>query len=157
GAKVETVVDMGAGNYWDNHEYYETQYKIIQSSRVSQAVVAQLGLNHDAAFLLNAPPGVTPPPVTTSEQSAAQSLRARINVEPVKDSRLAVVKLEDADPDRAQRVLSALVDTYIAMNLEDALASTSQASEWLRNQLENLKKELETSEMALHEYKETKN
>ena len=35
GAKVETVVDMGAGNYWDNHEYYETQYKNITSSRGS--------------------------------------------------------------------------------------------------------------------------
>ena len=157
GAKVETVVDMGAGNYWDNHEYYETQYKIITSSRVALAVVAQLGLNHDAAFLMNAPPGVVLPPATASEEGAAQAVRARIKVEPVKDSRLATVKFEDADPDRAQRVLAAVVDMYISMNLEDALASTSQSADWLRNQLEVLKKELETSEMALHEYKEKKN
>ena len=26
---------MGAGSYWDNHEYYETQYKIITSQRVA--------------------------------------------------------------------------------------------------------------------------
>jgi polysaccharide biosynthesis transport protein len=157
GAKVETVVDMGSGNYWDNHEYYETQYKIITSTRVAVAVVAQLGLNHDGAFLANAPPGITLPPATASEEGAAQALRGRLKVEPVKDSRLAVVKLEDADPDRAQRVLSALVDAYIAMNLDDALASTSQASDWLKSQLEGLKKELEGSEMALHEYKEKKN
>ena len=157
GAKVETVVDMGSGNYWDNHEYYETQYKIIQSSRVALAVVAQLGLNHDAAFLMNAPPGVVLPPASASEEAAAQSVRGRIRVEPVKDSRLATVRFEDADPDRAQRVLAAVVDMYISMNLEDALASTSQSADWLRNQLEVLKKELETSEMALHEYKEKKN
>lgn len=157
GAKVETVVDMGAGNYWDNHEYYETQYKIITSSRVALAVVAQLGLNHDAAFLMNAPPGVVLPPANASEEAAAQAVRGRIRVEPVKDSRLATVKLEDADPDRAQRVLAAVVDMYISMNLEDALASTSQSADWLRNQLEVLKKELESSEMALHEYKEKKN
>jgi polysaccharide biosynthesis transport protein len=157
GAKVETVVDMGAGNYWDNHEYYETQYKIITSSRVALAVVAQLGLNHDAAFLMNAPPGIVLPPATASEEAAAQAVRGRIKVEPVKDSRLATVKFEDADPDRAQRVLAAVVDMYISMNLEDALASTSQSADWLRNQLEVLKKELETSEMALHEYKEKKN
>jgi succinoglycan biosynthesis transport protein ExoP len=157
GAKVETVVDMGSGNYWDNHEYYETQYKIIQSSRVALAVVAQLGLNHDTAFLMNAAPGVVLPPSTASEESAAQVVRSRIKVEPVKDSRLATVRFEDADPDRAQRVLAAVVDMYISMNLEDALASTSQSADWLRNQLEVLKKELETSEMALHEYKEKKN
>jgi capsular exopolysaccharide synthesis family protein len=156
GAKVETVVDMGAGNYWDNHEYYETQYKVITSSRVALAVVAQLGLNHDAAFLTNSPPGVVLPPASASEEAAAQSVRGRIRVEPEKDSRLATVKFEDADPDRAQRILAAVVDMYISMNLEDALASTSQSADWLRNQLEVLKKELETSEMALHEYKEKK-
>jgi capsular exopolysaccharide synthesis family protein len=157
GQKVETVVEMGAGSYWDNHEYYETQYKIIQSMRVSLAVVGQLGLNHDAAFLRNAPPGTAPKPTTVPEDSAAQALRFRIKVEPVKDSRLAVVKLEDADPERAQRVLTALVDVYIAMNLEDAHASTSQAGDWLHGQLDKLKDELEGSEMALHQYKENKN
>src|SRR5262249_32197886 len=64
--------------------------------------------------------------------------------------------LEDADPDRAQRVLAALVDVYIAMNLEDAHASTSQAADWLHGQLDKLKEDLETSEMALHDYKEKK-
>jgi polysaccharide biosynthesis transport protein len=157
GQKVETVVEMGAGNYWDNHEYYETQYKIIQSMRVSTAVVAQLGLNHDAAFLRNAPPGPPLPPANATEESAAQALRSRIKVEPVKDSRLAVIKLEDADPDRAQRVLTALVDVYMNMNLEDAHASTIQAADWLHGQLDKLKTELESSEMSLHEYKETKN
>jgi len=148
---------MGAGNYWDNHEYYETQYRIIQSLRVSLVVVAQLGLNHDGAFLANAPPGITMPAADVSEESAAAALRSRIKVEPVKDSRLAVIKLEDADPDRAQRLLAALLDAYIAMNLDDVHASTSQASEWLHHQLDKLKVELESSEMSLHEYKETKN
>ena len=51
----------------------------------------------------------------------------RVKVEPVKDSRLATVKLEDADPERAQRVLNALIETYVAMNLEDVHASTTLA------------------------------
>jgi capsular exopolysaccharide synthesis family protein len=157
GAKVETVVDMGSGSYWDNHEYYETQYKIITSLKVSTVVVGQLGLNHDAAFMANAPPGTVVPPANVTEQAAAQALRFRIKVEAVKDSRLALVRLEDADPDRAQRILTALIDTYISMNLEDAHASTSQAVEWLQGQLDHLKTDLESSEMALHDYKEHKN
>ena len=105
----------------------------------------------------NAPPGTKLPPINAPEEAAAGALRARVKVVPVKDSRLAVVKLEDADPERAQRVLTALVETYVSMNLEDAHASTSQAVEWLQGQLDHLKTELETSEMALHEYKEQKN
>jgi len=157
GAKVETVVDMGAGSYWDVHEYYETQYKLITSLKMATVVVGQLGLNHDAAFMANAPPGTVVPPGTVPETTAAQALRYRIKVEAVKDTRLALVKLEDADPDRAQRILTALIDTYISVNLEDAHASTSQAVEWLQGQLDHLKTDLEGSEMALHEYKERKN
>jgi len=158
GAKVDTVVEMGSGNYWDSHEYYETQYKIITSLKVATVVAGQLGLNHDGGFLANAPPGVVAPtPVGVTEQQAGQALRARVRVDPVKDSRLAVVKLEDADPERAQRILTALVDTYISMNLEEALASTTQAVDWLQGQLDHLKTDLESSEMALHDYKEKKN
>ena len=157
GQRVETIVDMGSGTIWDNHEYYETQYKIIQSMRVALAVVADLGLQHDGGFITNTPPGKPAPALDVSEEDAAQVLRGRVKVEPIRDSRLAMVKLEDADPQRAQRILGALVDKYVEQNLEDALTSTNQATEWLRGRLDGLKGELETSEMALHEYKEGKN
>lgn len=156
GQRVETIVDMGSGTIWDNHEYYETQYKIIQSMRVALAVVADLGLQHDGGFIANTSPGIPAPQLEVSEEDAAQILRARVKVEPIRDSRLAVVKLEDADPQRAQRLLAALVDKYVEQNLDDALTSTNQATEWLRGRLDGLKGELETSEMALHEYKEGK-
>src|SRR5262249_39475311 len=121
--------------------------------RVSTVVVNQLGLDHDAGFIRNAPPGAPVQPMSVPEEAAASVLRSRVRVDAIKDSRLAIVKLEDADPERAQRVLTALVETYVA----DVHASTSQAVEWLQGQLDHLKKDLESSEMALHEYKETKN
>ncbi len=157
GAKVETVVDMGAGNYWDNHEYYETQYKIIQSMRVSKIVAAELGLHRDIGFIMNLPKGAKLPAMEATEDMAAGSLRSRLRVEPIKDSRLAVVKLEDADPERAQRVLTAVINAYVQMNQDDARASTSDAVDWLGKQLDKLKRELEESELSLHKYKETKN
>ncbi|MBK8995842.1 MAG: hypothetical protein IPM35_08865 [Myxococcales bacterium] len=67
-----------------------------------------------------------------------------------------MVSFEDANPERAQRILMALVDTYVQRNIEDALASTNSASDWLRDQTVKLKEELETSEMALHDYKKDK-
>jgi capsular exopolysaccharide synthesis family protein len=156
GQKVETVVDLGSGSFWDNHEYYETQYKIIQSMKVSLAVVNELGLNRDGGFLGNLPPGALAPEANVPEENAAESLRGRIKVEPIKESRLAVVKLEDADPKRAQRILAAIVDTYVQQNLDDAVASTASATDLLRSQLDKLKVDLELSETALHEYKEQK-
>src|SRR5262245_42105648 len=34
-------------SYWDNREYYETQYRIITSGRVMSSVVRDLGLQTD--------------------------------------------------------------------------------------------------------------
>ena len=42
------ALDIGAGLLWDNHEYYETQYKILASDRVLSGVVRDLGLANDA-------------------------------------------------------------------------------------------------------------
>jgi capsular exopolysaccharide synthesis family protein len=154
GRQVETVVDLGAGNTWNNQEYFETQYNIIRSMRVAIAVVGELGLQNDASFLQNLPPGKTPPKGERVEpEIAAEILRARVKVSPVRDSRLATISLRDADPQRAQRVLSTLIDVYVDQNLETALDSTTSASDWLRSQLDKLKTDLESSERELHKYK----
>ncbi|MEM1030025.1 MAG: polysaccharide biosynthesis tyrosine autokinase [Myxococcota bacterium] len=163
GSRVESVVDMGAGTYWNNQEYYETQYAILQSRRVALAVVNDQALHRDAAWLANLPEDASLPEEegAASDQEvdpdlAAEILRGRLSVQPVIDSRLATVRYQDASPERAQRVLAAVVDTYIEQNLENALASTTSAADWLARQLDSLKTDLESSEIDLHDYK-TKN
>lgn len=157
GNDVQGVVDIGTGNFWNNKEYYATQFAIITSKRVAIGVVQELGLDHNAAFLAEASPGATPPPQQVSVDEAAETLQDRIIATPVKDSRLVTVAYDDADPDRAQKILSTLVDTYVEQNLDYATNSTSSAVNWLRGQLKTLKTELENSEMSLHQYKQSHN
>lgn len=157
GKQVDTVVDMGSGNYWNNKEYYETQYELMRSLRVALAVVHDLGLHRDPAFLQNASPGAKVKPQEVKPEEAAELLLRRVTVQPVKNSRLADLKYEDADPERAQRITSAMVETYVAKNLEDVQSSTGSAVEWLNGQLDKLKSNLDSSELALHEYKLNKN
>ena len=159
GGRVEAVVEMGSGPVWDTREYYETQYQLIQSKRVCQTVVTELGLHRDLAFLQNLPLGEEPKGSAQgiSEESAAEVVKGRVRVEAVKNSRLAKVSFQDANPERAARILSSLVDNYVAQNLDDALTSTTSATDWLRAQLETLKVDLESNEMALHDYKKHKN
>ena len=154
GHAVENVVDIGSGSFWHNQEYYETQYYIIRSRGVATEVVRDLGLANDQRFLQNTPPDEEPEagePVPV--EAAAEAVRARVAVLPIRDSRLARVTFVDADPERARRILSALVNTYVAMNLDRTIESTGSATDWLRGQLDSLKRDLESSEHALHEYK----
>jgi capsular exopolysaccharide synthesis family protein len=156
GAQIEGFVDPG-GQYLNTRDYYATQFWIIKSERIARAVVQQLNLNQDGAFLDNAPPGQQRPPRNIPVEDAAGRLMSGVSVEPIKGSRLAEVKYKDADPARAQRIVSTLVDTYVQNNLDDLAQASNQAADWLHTQIGALKQELEASEMSLHEYKREKN
>jgi succinoglycan biosynthesis transport protein ExoP len=144
--------ESGYDSYWSNQEYFATQYQVITSRRVSELVAKKLGLSSDGAFQANLV-GNTKTSTPTSIEDTAEMLRARLKVEPIEDSRLARVKYTDADPARAQRILSAVVDTYVEQNLDTSLDATNKTVDWLDTQLTRLKSDLESQEMDLHDFK----
>jgi polysaccharide biosynthesis transport protein len=157
GQDVQAVVDIGSGSFWSNTEYYRTQFKIMQSRSVTEETVRRLGLQHDPGFLFGLParqaPTAEQAAQTRSVEDTAARLRGQLLVEPVKESRLVEVSFDDANPERARQILSTLVSVYLDRHIDVALDSTTDAAEWLRDQLATLKVELEGSELALDEYK----
>jgi len=156
GNDISAGADIYGGAYWSNKEYFDTQMKVIQSRRIAERTVRILGLNRDGAFMQNLPAGQKGAPTEASVESAAQAVRSRLRVEPEKNTRLVIIRYEDADPARAARVVSTLVDAYTQMNIDDAVASTGSSGDWLKTQLDKLKVELEGSELSLHKYKKDK-
>ncbi len=158
GKDVQGVVDLGVGTYWSNKEYYATQHRLIKGRAVASETVSRLSLHRDAHFMANAGPSeeVEQPEVPPTVEDATSRLIGRLNVVPVDESRLVVVEYEDADPERATRILGTLLDVYLNRNIDVAVRSTDDASVWLRDQVATLKDELERSELALHDYKKTK-
>jgi capsular exopolysaccharide synthesis family protein len=144
------IVSDSESSWWDSQAYYGTQFKVIVSERVLEAVAHDLNLANDADFF-----GDTKPPKEprTAEQ-AAEVLRRRVRVEPVKVSRLFMLHVEDTDRKRARVLCSAIASTYIDQNLQNAIGGSSDALAWLSGQLDHVKEELATSEDALHEFKE---
>ncbi len=150
-------LQRGPDGYWSNLEYFATQRQILQSRKVAGLVVKKLALNRDASFIANVSRAKAPPPTEVPVDVAAQVLRGRITVKAVQESRLALVALADADPERAQRILSVLIDVYVEQNLDSTLDSANKTAEWLDAQLGKLKTELESQEMELHDFKKTNN
>jgi polysaccharide biosynthesis transport protein len=138
-------------SFWTNAEYFATQRQILTSRRVAAGVVRKLGLHRDAAFTGQAPGTVV------GEEAAAESLRSRVMIRPIQESRLAEVAIRDADPARAQRILAVLLETYVEQNLETSLGSANTTAEWLDTQLGKLKTDLESQEMDLHDFKKSNN
>ncbi|HEY4013122.1 MAG TPA: polysaccharide biosynthesis tyrosine autokinase [Polyangiaceae bacterium] len=151
GDKASDVHDMGVGIYWDAQEYYQTEFQIVTSDRVLGSVVRDLSLTTDYGFLgLKAPP-----PAPASVEVATATLRGRVAVEPVKNSRLFHIKVDDTDPKRARRLADAVANAFIDQNLQTAVNSSIEASSWLGGQVDHVKKVLERDENALHDFKET--
>ena len=146
-----------SSSYWNNKEYYATQNWMIRSTRVAAQVVKDLELNKDRDFLADLPHGSKQGEASESVENAAAILMKRLSVEGVKDSRLTAVTYRDADPGRAQRVLNAIVDTYTQDNLDDVFESATTAADWLRGQISGLRNDLESSELALHQFKMDRN
>jgi capsular exopolysaccharide synthesis family protein len=149
GEKVTELYDLGAG-YWDTREYYETQFKIMTSDRVLSTVVRDLALTSDNDFLGLKQTPARPPTV----EQATSALRGRVSVEPVKYSRLALVKVDDTSPKRAKRLADAVAQAYIDQNLQAAISAESDALVWLNGQVDHVKRDLDQSENMLHDFKE---
>jgi polysaccharide biosynthesis transport protein len=154
GDQVQAVVATDGSSYLNNKEYYRTQIWMIRSSRVLTEVVRRHNLHKDMVFTADLRRAGQD---AVSVEQAAKLVSDRLEVEQIRDSRLVVVTYRDPNPDRAQRVLTTLVDIYAQQNLDDVFESASTAGDWLRTQLDGLWKDLESSEMALHNYKKSKN
>ena len=155
GSKVEDVVDQGGGGgMWFSREFYETQYKIITSRSVAQRVVDKLALASDPDFLDLASGGdPAERKRLTAHADAVAVLQGRTLVEPIKDSHLVLVHVEDTNPQRAALLTNALAQAYIDENADRRLEATRNAADWLQGQVGGLKTSLEGSELALYSYK----
>lgn len=152
GRQVEEVEGSGAGSYWNLREYYETQYRVAKSRGVAEGVVRRLGLQHDPDFL-RVPQQRRASFRSVTVTDAANALLGRTRVEPVKESRLMNIVVEDTSPRRAQLLANTLADVYIQRNLDRRMSSTRDAVRWLTNQLDDLRENLSRAEDALQSYR----
>ena len=144
------VVELGTGTFWANKEFYETQYRIIQSTSVGQRTAEKLGLQYDPDYASAVGP---------SHDLAAlgRVVAGQLTVRPLKDSRLALITVTDRKPQRAALIANTVADTYIEYNLDYKLEGARSAMAWLAEQETELKRQLEGSELKLYHYKKDRN
>lgn len=148
-AEKDTLLALGGD--FDNHEYYETQLKIVTSSRIMLAAARSVALANDWSFF----GALSAPEKPFTDEQAAYALRSRVSVEPVRNSRLITIRVTDTVPERARRLCDAVTNAYIDQNLEKAISASSDSVVWLAGQVDTVKKELDQDENALHEFKQT--
>jgi capsular exopolysaccharide synthesis family protein len=142
-----------ASMWWETREYFATQNKIISSRAVAEKVVRKLSLHENADFW-GVPAEERAHWQRASITDTAQRLRSMTTVSQERDTRLVHIMARDNSPERAMLLANAVADAYIEKTMEDKLGATTGALEWLGKQLDQLKRQLEQSELALHEFSE---
>ncbi len=96
-------------------------------------------------------------PLTPEERLAGieETLKGKIEIEQVRDTRLLKVSVEDHDPVRARDIANTLADSYITFNIDNRLKSSRSTLSWMTDQLYEMKKKLEDAEEEFLAYKQT--
>ncbi len=148
--------------------YLETQYRILKSENLARRVIADLKLDRLTEFNQPASWWIRPKqeaslspagdgggdvsPESVIDNEVLRKFQDRLDVEPLKRSRLVEVSFESNDKNLAAQVVNTLAATYIQQNLEARWQASQKASEWLSQQLLGMKSKLEKSEDDLQQY-----
>ena len=156
-------------------DYYQTQYRILQSRSLANRVIGLLQLDQHSEFTA-APKSlnertedtvrewlvrwipVPPPPapeavedlVVTSPLTSA--FLGRLTVEPIRSSRLVKVAFDSGHPDLAARAANTVAEAFMAQQLDQKIEATRYATQFLAKQLEEARGKLEESEGKLTKF-----
>jgi len=167
--KFEEVV-KGADSQQD---YYQTQYKILQSRTLANRVIGLLQLDQHPEFSQLERDGglaawvrrqlvswipVPPPPAPEGaedlvlESPLAETFLEHLSVEPVRNSRLVKVSFDSHYPDLAARVANTTADAFIAQQLDQKVEGTRSATQFLAKQLDETRDKLREAEEKLNAF-----
>jgi capsular exopolysaccharide synthesis family protein len=154
-----------------DRDYYQTQYKLLESRNLTRRVIDLLKLSQHPEFL---PTTQTPFQkwkskitnfifgffTSTDEYSSDRdeetllinSFLKKVKIEPMRNTRLVRIHFDSHYPKLSGRVSNTLAKQYIRQNLETRVSATEEAKEWLTKQLDVLKAKVERTDEHLQAF-----
>jgi uncharacterized protein involved in exopolysaccharide biosynthesis len=124
-------------------DYYPTQYKVLQSRPVVEAVIEELKLKERMPHLRDS---------RDPYLSMLYTEDSFLSIEPVKNTRLVLVKFDHPNPVLATEIANAVAKQYVEYTLEMKQNEAQTANAWLNEQIESLRAKAQESSRALQAY-----
>jgi polysaccharide biosynthesis transport protein len=172
--------------YWDEYDYYKTQYEILRSRTLASQVVRENALTSGTegrhresnwpgvaalwegatavlAARVKPAAAVLAAPASTLERKGADTTPVSVDnylsmleVQPVRHTRLVQIVFRTPEPELSARLANLHADAYIRQGLQLRTQASSEAETFLEHKLVELKERLEKSEAALNHYRRDK-
>ncbi len=132
-----TVTDalVGGGGYWQNADFFNTQFRLLRSGTLGERVVEALQLKDQPPFRDAADPGGL--------------FMSYVSVAPVPETRLVQVSVTHRDPKLAAQWANTLALTYVKETVSTRVQSALQASQWIQERLAATQKTMRESQERL--------
>jgi len=151
-----------AGPMYDEYkeEFYQTQYKLLESRALARKVVEKMRLKEYppyADIFKSLPENADEVEKQRAEEALVGAVVGGVNVSPVRQSLLVNVSFSDPDPRFATRLVNTLAQCYIEQSLEFNFTAAQETARWLQSKLTEARQKLEDSEARLNRYKREQN
>lgn len=145
-----------------NDDYFQTQYKLLQSRALAGDTIELIRSNNSEAFRRSMLADAASPRRAAKSElrvrgTLIDALLGRLIIRPVRRTRLVQASFTHEDPEFAAEALNSLFDTYIEMNIEKKYQATEQATDFLTKQIASVQQEIADGENKLQEYGKEKN
>ncbi len=135
-------------------DFYQTQYKILQSRSLALRVIQALNLSENPVF---SPKKSKKDSMLTKQERETRLVTKfvkTLKVDPIRNSRLVDLSFDSTDRQLAADIANMVSKGFIEQNMGWKSETSNEAKDFLTKQIEEQKKTLEESEQALQNYKE---
>ena len=149
--RVFDIQGMATEAVDDETRYLRTQYQVLKSRALAEAVIRDNGLRHEP--LLGGRPVGPETDWSRLDPTLVDRYLAAIDVEAVPGTRLIRVTFAATDAAFAARMANAHVEGFVRQGLRQRTATNQSGLDFLRDRLGELKERLRVSEAALNEFR----
>jgi capsular exopolysaccharide synthesis family protein len=139
-------------------DFYQTQYRLLQSRMLARQVVERLDLLQEPTFggprtaaeleaAEKSAPGASP-----AMEAAIDRFQAHLHVEPIRNSQLVAISYDARRPDLSAQAANALAQAYIQQTLDFRFRISAEAGQWLDRETAEHTRKLAEAEVALQDY-----
>lgn len=155
-------------SYSAYQDFYQTQYKILQSKSVLRLAAERLDLPNlpefagrrpsplsrlvEWGFSLLPASGSAPEEEDDPLDPAVGFLQAGLEVRPVRNSQLVQISFTDRSPDLSRRIADAVAEAYLEFTYQARYGTTTMAREFLTKEVLRVQGEIASLEQQLQAY-----
>jgi len=153
--------EFGYGRRYPDIRFYNTQIKLLQSKALMERVARKLDLAKHPLFIQennNKKKKRKPKDKVKTDPylRLAMVLSAGLEVSPVRDTKLVEVSFTSSDPKFSANLVNTVSEEFVDFYIEKRYQTTQRASQFLEEQIAELRQRLAVKETELQQYSREK-